>query len=128
MINKTLEERLEELNTRFNRLTLLQEDVNSRLIATRAEVTTLAEEIRAQASATAAANTIRENRNRRVTAVPGSGYHIGDQVVVINPSPGQENHDQVIGETRDGLLKVKPPLGKYIKRLPKNVRRDERSK
>ena len=125
MINRTLEEKLEELNTQLNRLTLQQDETNSRVIITRTEVTRLTEEIRAQTATDANIN--RENIDRRVTAVVGSGYHVGDQVVIINPSPGQENQGRVIGETRDGLLKIKPKSGKYIKRLPKNVRRDERS-
>ena len=125
MINRTLEEKLEELNTQLNRLTLQQDEINSRVIITRTEVTRLTEEIRAQTATDANIN--RENIDRRVTAVAGSGYHVGDQVVIINPSPGQENHGRVIGETRDGLLKIKQKSGKYIKRLPKNVRRDERS-
>ena len=126
MINKTLEERLEELTERLNILTLQQDSINEQVLLTRGEVTAVTTAIRDNtrgAAATAAATINRE----RVSAVAGSGYHIGDHVVIINPAVNQENHGIVIGETRDGLLKVKPPLGKYIKRLPKNVRRDERS-
>ena len=125
MINKTLEERLEELTERLNILTLQQDSINEQVLLTRREVTNVTTAIRDNTrGAAAAAATI--NRER-VSAVAGSGYHIGDHVVIINPAVNQENHGIVIGETRDGLLKVKPPLGKYIKRLPKNVRRDERS-
>ena len=93
------------------------------MLLTRREVVTVTTAIRANAREAAAATITRG----RVSAVAGSGYHIGDHVILVNPSENQENHGIVIGETRDGLLKVKPPLGKYIKRLPKNVRRDERS-
>ena len=126
MINKTLEERLEELTERLNILTLQQDSINEQVLLTRREVTTVTTAIRDNTRGTAAAAAANITRER-VSAVAGSGYYIGDHVVIINPTGNQENHGIVIGETRDGLLKVKPPLGKFIKRLPKNVRRDERS-
>ena len=126
MINKTLEERLEELTERLNILTLQQDSINEQVLLTRREVTTVTTAIRDNTRGTAAAAAANITRER-VNTVAGSGYYIGDHVVIINPTGDQENHGIVIGETRDGLLKVKPPLGKFIKRLPKNVRRDERS-
>ena len=126
MINKTLEERLEELTERLNILTIQQDSINEQVLLTRREVTTVTTAIRENTRGTAAAAAANITRER-VSAVAGSGYYIGDHVVIINPTGNQENHGTVIGETRDGLLKVKPPLGKFIKRLPKNVRRDERS-
>lgn len=125
MTNKTLEERLDELTTRLNYLTIQRDEINSRVIHARREVSIITTAIRDNDNAreAAEANIARD----RVSAVAGSGYYVGDQVIIINPSPRQENHGEVIGETRDGLLKIKPTLGKYIKRLPKNVRKDERS-
>ena len=123
MINRTLEERLEELTERLNLLTIQQDSINEQVLLTRREVVTVTSALRDNVREAAAADTTRG----RVSAVTGSGYYIGDQVVIINPSSNQENHGVVIGETRDGLLKIKPPLGKFIKRLPKNVRKDERS-
>ena len=123
MINRTQEERLEELIERLNRLTVQQDSINEQVILTRREVTTITAEIRNRDRETAAATVTRE----RVIAVAGSGYYVGDHVRILNPYRNQERHGTVIGETRDGLLKVKPLLGKYIKRLPKNVERDERS-
>ena len=148
MSNRTLEERIEELTTRLNRLTLQQDNINIRVIYTRRELATLRDAVQAnkttttrtrtrtpelgagyhvsehgfQASTTANPTTDRDD-SRKITVVTGSGYCIGDQVQIINPSPGQEDQGVVIGETRDKLLKIKPILGRYIKRLPKNVRK-----
>ena len=122
-MNKTLEERLDELTERLNFLTIQQDNINEQVTHTRREVVTITTAIRDNAREVAEAEaTVTRGR---VSAVTGSGYYVGDQVVIINPSEGQENHGTVIGETRDGLLKIKPTLGKYIKRLPKNVRKDE---
>ena len=122
MINKTLEERLEELNTRLNQLTIQQDNINEQVTHTRREVETVATEIRSRTRRPREPETRRES----VSAVAGSGYLVGDQVVIINPSPGQENHGVVSGKTRDGLLRIQPPTGKCIRRLPKNVRKNER--
>ena len=125
MINRTLEERLEELTTRLNRLTLQQDDINIRVIHTRKELATLIEAIQASTATTTTTTTPVASRNesRRTVAVAGSGYYVGDRVTIINPSPGQEDQGVIIGETRDKLLKIKPSLGKYIKMLPKNVKK-----
>ena len=122
MINKTLEERLQELNTRLNQLTIQQVNINEQVTHTRREVETINTEIRSRTRRTQGTETLREG----VSAVAGSGYLVGDQVIIINPSPGQENHGVVSGETRDGLLRIQPPTGKCIRRLPKNVRKNER--
>ena len=123
MINKTLEERLEELTLRLVELTIQQDSVNNSVLQTRREVEIINTAIRTRTRETVAAPV----RSERVAAVIGSGYYIGDRVTILNPVQGQETHGVVIGETKDRLLKVKPLSGKYIKRLPKNVRRDERS-
>ena len=39
----------------------------------------------------------------KIEAVAGSGYYIGENVAIINPSRGQEHHGIFIGETRDKL-------------------------
>ena len=104
MINRTQEERLEELIERLNRLTVQQDSINEQVILTRREVTTITAEIRNRARETATATVTRE----RVIAVAGSGYYVGDHVRILNPYRNQERHGTVIGETRDGLLKVKP--------------------
>ena len=59
---------------------------------------------------------------KRVSAVAGSGYHVGDYVLITNPSANQEKQGEVVRETKDGLLKIKTPKGKIIRRLPKKVR------
>ena len=123
MNNETLEERLHELTTKINYLTIKQDEVNRRVNHARRELATITTAIGDNAREATEANITID----RVSAVVGSGYYVGDQVIIINPSPRQENHGEVIGETRDGLLKIKPTLGKYIKRLPKNVRKDEGS-
>ena len=123
MPNKALEEKLDELTTRLNYLTIQYDNINEQVIHTRREVATITTAIRDNARETTEATTNKE----RVSAVAGSGHYVGEQVVIVNPSTGQENHGVVIGETRNGLLKIKPPLGKYITRLPKNVRKNERS-
>ena len=121
MTNKTLEERLEELTLRLVDLTIQQDSVNNRVLQTRMEVEIITTAIRDRARETTAAPV----RSDRVSAVTGLGYYIGDQVTITNPVPGQETHGVIIGETKDKLLEIKPPLGKYIKRLPKNVHKNE---
>ena len=116
----TLGGRLEELTSQLDGLTVEQDNINSRVVSTRREV--------AIVKARIAANITREAANNRTSAVTGSGYYVHDRVIIINPSKGQGNSGAVVGETRDGLLKIKPPSGKVIRRLPKNVRRDERDK
>ena len=144
MSNRTLEDKIEELTERLNRLTSQQDNINIRVINTRREINTLREAAQAstttttratrpgtvyhvsehgfQASTTAKITTNRD-KPKRTAVITGSGYYIGDQVQIINPSPGQQDQGIVIGETKDKLLKIKPPQGRYIKRLPKNVRK-----
>ena len=117
-----MEENLAELTTRLQYLTIQQDKVNIRVIHTRREVATMTTAIRDRAIETTTPPTTSE----RVKAVVDSGYHVGDEVTIINPTPGQESHGVIIGETKDGLLKIKPTVGKYIKRLPKNKYEDER--
>ena len=120
MIKRTLEERLADLTTKLEDLTIQQDEINERVIHIRREVATLTAAI--QYTSTQAATATR-NETNRIEAVARSGYYIEELVAIINPSRGHEHHGIIIGETRDKLLKVKPSVGKYIKRLPKNVRR-----
>ena len=50
-----------------------------------------------------------------------SGLHLGDYVHIRNPSKNQERQGEIIGVTRDGLLKIRTPLRNIIRRLPTNV-------
>ena len=140
----TLEERIEELTTRLNRLTLQQDNINTRVMHTTRKLAILREAVQSgtattimtpvagigyhvgdhgfQTSTTTKSTTSRKD-SRRMAVVTGSGYCIGDQVYIINPSPGQEDQGVIIGETREKFLKIKPMLGRYIKRLLKNVRK-----
>ena len=122
MIIKTLEEKLADINIRLNQLTIQQDNINAQVAHTRREVETINTAIRNRTRST----TDTETRIGSVSAVVGSGYLVGDRVIIINPSAGQENQGVVSGETRDRLLKITTPSGKCIRRLPKNVRKDER--
>ena len=114
MNNRTLEERLKELTLKLEKLSTQQDEIQERVTQIKEEVQSLREETK-QSSA-------QDKDTNRTAAVHGSGYHIGDKVEIINPSRGQENQGVIIGVTKDNLLKIKPEVGKYIKRLPKNVR------
>ena len=57
--------------------------------------------------------------------IRGSGLYHGDKVVILNPSPKQETKGEVCGITKDGLIKVQPKEGKPIRRLPKNLKKQE---
>ena len=122
-MNKTLEERLDELTERLNFLTIQQDNINEQVTHTRRELGTIITAIRDNAEEVT--ETEATVTKERVSAVAGSGYYIGDKVVITNPSKGQKNQGTVTGETRDGLLKIQPTQGKHIRRLPKNVRKDE---
>ena len=98
MINRTLEEQLEALTSRLARLTAEHDNIKSRVLNTRREAETIIAEISARSREETVTNTTREAMTNRTSALVGSGYYVGDQVIVINPSEGQGNHGVVIGE------------------------------
>ena len=53
--------------------------------------------------------------------VTGSGLIIGDKAKILNPSHGQETACIVCGATNDLFIKIKPKMGKVIRRLPMNL-------
>ena len=60
------------------------------MIHARREVAKITTTIRDNARAAAEANVARD----RVSAVAGSGYYVGDQVIIINPSPRQKTTEK----------------------------------
>lgn len=117
MNKRILEERLEALRDKLNTMTIQQENINEYVLHTRQEVATVTMEIRNKKRDKTKTDTTR----KKVSAVAGSGYHIRDYVLIINPSAKQEKQGEIIRETKEGILKIRTPRGKIIRRLPKNM-------
>ena len=117
MNNRTLEEKLQALTEKLETLTVEQDNINEQVLYTRREVAAVTKQIKNKSRQRTTADTGRE----RVITVAGYGLHIGDYVRIRNPSKDQERQGEIIGVTRDGLLKIRTPLKNIIRRLPKNV-------
>ena len=52
---------------------------------------------------------------------PFSYLSIGDRVRILRPKAYQQNTEEVIGDTRTGLIKVGTPNGATVRRLTKNL-------
>ena len=112
MSTETTSEQIEELTKKLEKLVVEQDDINSRVAATRSKVKVLHE--------LAQEETRKQNENR-TEAIAGSGYFIGDLVDIQNPSPGQEVRGKVVGKTKDNLLRIQTETGVTIRRIPRNV-------
>ena len=60
---------------------------------------------------------------REKEVIPGSGLYLGNRVRILNPSKGQENQGEVIGRTKNALIKIKTRTGSVIHRIPRNVKK-----
>ena len=60
---------------------------------------------------------------REKEVIPGAGLYIGNRVRILNPSKGQENQGEVIGRTKNALIKIKTRTGNIIHRIPRNVKK-----
>ena len=45
-------------------------------------------------------------------------------MIILNPIPKQERKGEVCGVTKDGLVNVQPKEDKTIRRLPKNLTKE----
>ena len=106
----------------LERLVIQQDKINSKVKETRDRVAILKNIAQQERQSQEQASST-ESLKRTSEAIKGSGYFIGEQVEIRNPSRGQENQGTIIGKTRDNLLSIKTKSGKIIRRLPKNVRR-----
>ena len=121
MNNGTTNEQITNLTRELENLVIEQEALNNRVTETRERVAALHGiaqlELREQRTIVTA-----ERVQERTEAIEGTGYYIGDQVDIHNPSLGQELRGTVIGKTKDNLLRIQTRTGKVLRRLPKNVR------
>ena len=105
MINRTTGEQIANLRELDN-LVIEQDALNSRVAETRNRVATLQalaqQELQEQRTVVTA-----ERVRNRTEAVTGSGYFIGDQIDIHNPSLGQELQGTIVGKTKDNLLRIK---------------------
>jgi len=56
-----------------------------------------------------------------------SRIRIGERVNILNPSEHQETTGEVIGATITGFIRVKTSNGTIVRRLPKNLSRQQQN-
>ena len=122
MVKKTTGDKIAHLTQELERLVIQQDKINSKVKETRDRVAILKNIAQQERQSQEQASST-ESLKRTSEAIKGSGYFIGEQVEIRNPSRGQENQGTIIGKTRDNLLSIKTKSDKIIRRLPKNVRR-----
>ena len=55
--------------------------------------------------------------------IPGTGLYLRDKVKVLNPSRGPEERGEVCGKSKELLIKLKPKVGKVVRRIPSNLKK-----
>ena len=122
MTNMTTGEQVADLTRELEKLGIQQDELNNRGAETRSRVTAL-NTIALREQQEQRTTGVTERVGKRTEAVKGSGYFIGDQVDIRNPSRGQELQGTVVGRTKDNLLRILTKSGATLRRIPKNVRR-----
>ena len=113
MGNEITSEQIENLTKKLEKLVIEQDEINSRVAATRSKVKSLRKLSQEEK---------REQKGIRTESIAGSVYYIGNLVDIRNPSPGQELRVTIVGRTKDNLLRIQTEAGTTLRRIPKNVR------
>ena len=107
MTERDNQEKLQELINKLESLSIQQEKLTKDILEVKEEVNRLTKV------------------NPKIELVEGSGFCLGDSVKITNPKQNQFTTGIVSGKTKNHLIKVKSTTGQVIRRLPKNLKREE---
>ena len=112
MTDKEIRDSMNKLLTTFESLTIKQAETRREIKNTKTRVLRLKGILK---------NKTKHTGNTDLSA-KGSDLQIRDRVRILNSSIGQQNEGEIVGKTKDNLIKVRTENGKVVRRILRNFK------